>query len=233
MYLTLPEEFVLLSYRDSGETPDGTRTASGCAAAELAELALRRRLLASGGKSRLFGLQVVRTSNAKIQLLDSRPTGLGWADELLADLAARPGSKPRPPVHRWLRERSWAAFVLHRDALVARGLLVRGHSKVLRAERHYPQAAHRDALINEIHAAYGGHRPLDERLLFLCDLMGGAGLGPALGLTMDRRLRMEWARGIGRVAAFPEDLRDTSTLLGALIRGRDPGSPGSAAGTTV
>ncbi|WP_406404220.1 GPP34 family phosphoprotein [Streptomyces sp. NBC_00879] len=38
-YLSLPEEFVLLSHLESGTVHDAAQTAFGCAAAELGELA--------------------------------------------------------------------------------------------------------------------------------------------------------------------------------------------------
>ncbi|MGW0210331.1 GPP34 family phosphoprotein [Streptomyces sp. NPDC003233] len=123
-YLSLPEEFVLLSYRRSGKVREVRQTATGCAVAELGELALRRTLLTPPRKkSKVLGLDVYQL-NTRIELLHTGPTGLAWDDELVTELERDRAAAQKPvPVHRWLRRRSQAAFALHRDALVEHGLL--------------------------------------------------------------------------------------------------------------
>ncbi|MEV7007350.1 GPP34 family phosphoprotein [Streptosporangium sp. NPDC051022] len=216
-WLSLPEEFALLSHTNSGKVHDSAQTAVGCAAAELGELALRRKLLVRSRKSRKFGFEVYR-DHGEIQLLDTGPTGLVWADELMAELGDRSASERGPvTVKRWLRQRGRKAFTLHRTALTARGVLRRRSGGLLGRERHYPDTAVRDVLIDEVRAAYGERRPLDEHMLFLCDLVEGTRLSKDFRLTMSGRQRLDRARGAGAAGALPEDLRDTSTTLGFLV----------------
>lgn len=222
-YLSLPEEFVLLSHLDSGRVHDSAQTAVGCAAAELGELALRRKLLVLARKSRKFGFEVYRLQG-EIQLLDTGRTGLVWADELLAEPAFRSASENKPiALSRWLRQRGREAFSLHRDALTDRGVLRYKPGGFLGRERHYPDLAVRNALINEVRAAHGGQSPLSEQMLFLCDLVEGAELTKDLGLKSSWRQRLERARGVGAVESLPEDLRDTSTALGFSVPTRHDG----------
>ena len=58
-------------------------------------------------------------------------------------------------------------------------------------------------------------------MLFLCDLLDGAGLTKDFGLTLTRPQRLERARGTGAAGALPETLRDTSTVLGFSLPGRE------------
>lgn len=219
-YLSLPEEFVLLSHTaDSGRVRDIDRMSFGCAAAELGELALRRKLLVRARKFWKFGVEVY-WHQGEIQLLDTGRTGLGWADALLAELAVS-ASGPKPvTVYRWLRRHRREALPRHREALTARGSLRREPGRLLGKERHYPDPVARDVLINEVRATYDGYRPLDEHMLFLCDLLEGSGLQKELGLSLSWRRRLERARGIGAVESLPEDLRDTSTVLGFMVPSR-------------
>jgi len=215
-YLSLPEEFVLLSHWGSGRVHDSAQTAFGCAAAELGELALRRKLLVRPHKSRKFGFEVYR-HKGEIHLLETDRadrTGLAWADELLAGLETRSAHEPRPiTVQRWLRQRHREAFALHREALTGRGVLRRERGRFLGKDRYYPDPAVRNALINEVSAAHTGRIPLDEHLLFLCDLLEAAELTKDFGLRLTRRQRLDRGRGIGSAGSLPEALRDTSTVL--------------------
>ncbi|AVH57352.1 MULTISPECIES: GPP34 family phosphoprotein [Streptomyces] len=223
-YLSLPEEFIVLSHLDSGKVHDTTQTAFGCAAAELAELALRRKVLVRPHKSRKFGVEVYR-HKGEIELLDRGRTGLAWADELLADLADMTGLETHA-VYRWLRRRHRKALPLHRQTLTERGVLHHRPGKLLGKERYYPDPGVRNALINEVRTAYTSQSPLTGHLLLLCDLLDGAELTKDLGLTLTHRQRLDRARGIGAVEPLPEVLRDTSTVLGFSIPKRDGGGFG-------
>ncbi|MEU1729814.1 GPP34 family phosphoprotein [Streptosporangium sp. NPDC020145] len=209
-HLSLPGEFLLLAHQKSGRVRDSEQVAYGCAAAELGELALRRRLRVRVRKSELFGFEVYRLSGM-IELLDTGRTGLGWADDLLDALQS--GSE----MHKWLRHRRRAALTLHRDALIELGLLRHRPGRFLAGERHHPDPSARGSLIARLRAVYDQRAPLDERLLFLSDLVDGAGLAGELGLRLSWQQRKDRARGVGAVLAFPEDLRDTSTVLGGAI----------------
>ncbi|WP_157244941.1 GPP34 family phosphoprotein [Nonomuraea typhae] len=215
-HLSLPEEFLLLAHRESGKVRDRDQTAYGCAAAELGELALRRRLLVRAGKSRAFGFEVYR-GNGRIQLLDTSPTGLDWADGVLTALEAGQG------LNRWLRRRRRTALSLHRDALAERRLLARQPGGFLSRERHYPDLPARGLLLSQLRDVYEERRPLDEHMLFLSDLVDGAELRGDLHLRLTWRQRRERARGVGAVEALPEELRDTSTVLGAAIPSANDG----------
>jgi Golgi phosphoprotein 3 (GPP34) len=156
---SLPEEWSLLSFTDSGKVRDSNQAVAGCAAAELGELALRRKLLVRSRKSNIFGFDVYRTSPAEIQVIDTSRTGLPWADELLADLERRCVSEQgRLSLRQWLRQRR-NAFFLHRDALAERGVLRHapgkrsGPFRPFSSERYYPDPGVRDALITELRAA--------------------------------------------------------------------------------
>lgn len=236
--MSLPEEFLLLSYTRHGNIHDHARSVAGCAAAELGELALRRRIrVAPRHKINLFGLQCY-ISSGKIHVLDLTPTGLAWADDLLAELGRlatpkdRTTSAPAPSrpiaLHKWLRRRDDRAFLLHREAMIERNLLYRPGSPSEDEERHYPDIAVRNLLIDRLQAVTSGKAPMDEHTLFLLDLVGEAGLNDQLGLTLSIRQRLDYARGVGAVAAVPEDMRDTSTLLSGSIFTRTLGrtSPG-------
>ncbi|KAF4408501.1 hypothetical protein CRI70_19720 [Streptomyces sp. Ru87] len=224
-YFSLPEEFLLLSHLQSGKVHDIDQTSVGCAAAELGELALRRKLLVRARKFEKFGFEIFR-HQGHIQLLDTEPTGLVWADRLLAELDPSVSGPAPVSVYRWLRKRRRAALPLHRQTLTERGALRRRPGALLRRERHYPDPVARNALVSDVRSAYAGN-PLDEHLLFLCDLVEGADLGGDLGVTLRWRQRMDRARGIGAVESVPEDLRDTSTVLGFMVPSRrGKGGPG-------
>lgn len=171
-------------------------------------------------KSRAFGFEIYR-GNGKIQLLDTGLTGIGWADDVLTELESRSG------LHGWLRRRRRTALEVHRNALTERSLLRREPGRLLTRQRHYPDTPARNQLIAELRAVYDEQSPLDEHLLFLCDLVDGAELRKDLGLKLSWR-RRDRARSAGAVASFPEDLRDTSTLLGAAVPSKADGGAGIA-----
>ncbi|MDJ1133908.1 GPP34 family phosphoprotein [Streptomyces iconiensis] len=223
--VTLPEAFVLLSHLDSGEVHDLSQTAAGCAAAELGELALRRRLrVVPRKKRRVLGFEVY-SEPGEIRLLDTAPTGLDWADRLLEKLelhAAPDGGAIR--VHEWLQLRSREGVFLHRDVLSERGVLRHVPGGRVTRQRHYPDAALRDALLSRLRAVNSGLIPLDEHTLLLLDLLERAELD--LKLTLSMRQRLDRARGVGAVAALPEDMRDTSTVLRMSVPSRSRGGDG-------
>ncbi|AOR30931.1 hypothetical protein BFF78_07595 [Streptomyces fodineus] len=221
-YLSLPEEFVLLSYRRSGNVHEVRQTATGCAVAELGELALRRTLLTPPRKkSKVCGLDVYHL-NSRIELLHTDPTGLAWGDELVTELERERAAARKPvPVHRWLRRRFHAALVLHRNALVEHGLLSPGHSTILKRPRYHPNSRVRDALIGHLQAVCHGESPLDAHMLFLLALVKGAQLSGEFGLSWSQLQKLGVVAGVGPAAHLPEDLRDTSIVLGALVPARE------------
>lgn len=225
-YLSLPEEFVLLSHLPSGKVHGTARAAIGCAAAELGELALRRKLLLRTRKWRKLGFDIHRMHNIEIELLDTVPTGLVWADECLSELQERCSASEngRFKLRLWFRHRD-QAFSLHRDALAGRGVLTPtagwGTGFFGATPRHYPHAGLRDALIAEIRAALGEHSRVDGHMLFLRDIVETVGLGRELGVPMSVRDRLNRARGAGGMEFLPEDLRDTSAALIVQVPTRD------------
>lgn len=221
--LSLPEEFTLLSYGENGRVPNSAQTAAGCAAAELGELALRRRLLVRPRKTRKLGLEIYQL-RGEIELgPNATSTGLTWADDLLSALHTRTAIlAPRPlTVTRWLRERGREALALHTAALTGRGALRHTPGTLLTRTRHHPDPVLRTALLNGVRTVRAEQVPLDEHMLFLCDLLDGAGLTKDFGLTLTRPQRLERARGTGAAGALPETLRDTSTVLGFSLPGRE------------
>ena len=221
-HLSLPEEFVLLSHLANGKVHGSTRAVIGCAAAELGELALRRKLLVRARKWKKLGFDVYQLHGVEIELLDTGPTGLVWADEVLAELRQRCSASKHGHVrlHKWFRHRH-QAFSLHRDALAGCGVLLRrpgGPTGLFRArQRFYPHPVLRDALVAEVRAARGGQSRIDGRMLFLRDIVESVGLGRELGARMSVRDGLDRARGAGAVELLPEHLRDTSAALAALV----------------
>lgn len=221
--LTLPEEFVLLSHLDSGKVHGCARAVIGCAAAELGELALRRRLLVRSRKSRVFGFEAYRLHGIKIELLDTSPTGLAWADDVLSGLEQRSTSGSehgRVSLNWWFRRRK-QAFRLHRASLTERGVLRREPSSFLTGERHYPDPVARGMLSRDVRAAGGEHGRLDAHMLFLCDLVEAVGLSRQLGFELSLRNRLDRARGVGAASLLSEELRDTSTAVTSLVPTHD------------
>ncbi|MER6565221.1 GPP34 family phosphoprotein [Streptomyces sp. NPDC001093] len=174
----------------------------------------------------MFGLDVYHL-NSRIELLHTGPTGLACGDELVMELEGErtPAQKP-VPVHRWVRRRSHAAFALHRNALVEQGLLSPGHSPILRRPRYHPNSRVRDALICHLQAVCQGESPLDAHMLFLLALVKGAQLSGEFGLSWSRLQKPGVVDGVGPAAHLPEDLRDASIVLGALVPTRENNGPG-------
>lgn len=225
-HLSLPEEFVLLSHLSNGKVHGSARAVIGCAAAELGELALRGKLLVRSRKSKWFGYDVLRLHSVEIELLDTGSTGLAWADTLLTELHQHSSASERGRVrlHWWFR-RHHQAFSLHRAALAERGVLRPrhdGHPGLVRTrQRLYPHQELRDALIAEVRAVINGRSRIDEHMMFLCDLVETVRLSRDLGAEMSLRQRLDRARGVGAAEPLPEELRDTSSALIALVPTQD------------
>ncbi|MBV2366458.1 GPP34 family phosphoprotein [Streptomonospora nanhaiensis] len=224
--LSLPEEFLLLVHDRYGGVHDLHQAAVACAAAELGELALRRRLrVVPQKKVRLFGLDAYLTaggSPGRIHLLDTTPTGLAWADGVLAELARLAAAEGGPVrLRTWLRQRGDDALPVHRQALIARAVLF--HSPGATSEddeRHYPDVAVRNSLISRLKAVAEERVAMDECTMLMLDLVEAAGLNKEFGLVLTPRQRLDYARGTGAVAALPVDLKDTSTLLSMMVPSR-------------
>ncbi|WP_314172121.1 GPP34 family phosphoprotein [Streptomyces winkii] len=224
--LSLPEEFVLLSHLPSGKVHGTARAAIGCAAAEVGELALRRKLLLRTRKFRKLGFDIYRTHGVEIELLDTGPTGLAWADESLSELRRRcsASGNGRCKLLPWLRHRH-GAFSLHRDALAGRGALIPTSGGIAglfgAKQRHHPHPELHGALVAELRAAGAEHARIDEHMLFLRDIVETVRLGKELGVPASMRDRLDRARGIGGVELVPEELRDTSAALISLVPSHD------------
>ncbi|WP_369199547.1 GPP34 family phosphoprotein [Streptomyces sp. PU-14G] len=218
--LSLPEEFVLLSHLPSGKVHGSTRAAIGCAAAELGELTLRRKILPRPWRTTVLGVRVDVTHRAGIELLDTTATGLPWADEVLAELGHFPVSDGgRISIRRWLRKRS-EAFPLHRAALMERGLLHQ-RSGVLARKRCAPDQAAHDPLVMHLRAIGAGQCPVDAHGLFLCDLIRAVGLHRTLRVPMGMHTKPYRSRGAGSAESVPEELRHASTALATLVPSHD------------
>jgi hypothetical protein len=215
--LSLPEEFALLCLTADGNA-DPAQAATGCAAAELGELALRGKVLVDCRKGNIGGLDVYRTFGAEVRLVDREPTGLGWADALMADLAGFAAERGKIVLSKWLRQRR-DAFPLHCNALAQRGL-VRHESAKHRfrtVNRYLPEPTTRGRLIADIAAASSGMQMQDAHMLLLTDLVVSSGMTRDLHITIPTRQRMARARRSGAVALLPEALLDTSAVLAAMV----------------
>lgn len=218
--LTLPEEFVLLSHLESGKVRDHDQMSFGCAAAELGELALRRKVLIRPRKSRKFGIDFYRPQG-DIELLDTGRTGLVWADGLLADLEVSAAGPDPVTVREWVRQRRREALDLHREALTERGLLLHRPHRFPGKDRYHPHAVTRDALIDEVRACIHDPSRLDAHLLFLCDLVDASGRVRDLGIRTSWRVALNWLRRAGAVVeSLPEELQDVRQVLRLLVPGR-------------
>ncbi|MFH9728876.1 GPP34 family phosphoprotein [Streptomyces sp. NPDC017260] len=214
--MTLPEEFVLLAHSPSGKVRGSAQASFGCAAAELGELALRRKVLLRPRVSRTFGIETYGCPRG-IDLLGTGRTGLAWADALLAELEVCT-SEPEPvTLRQWLRRRGGAAPAPHREALTERGHLLHKPSRLPGRDRYHPCTATRAALVDEIRGGCSGRRGLDAHLLLLCDLAEAAGTGRSLSLRLTWRQWLDWSRRTGVLESVPEDLRDTSELFRFMV----------------
>ncbi|RCG26727.1 hypothetical protein DTL70_06660 [Streptomyces diacarni] len=219
--LSLPEEFALLSHLPSGKVHGKLRAVAGCAAAELGELALRRRVLVRPRETTVLGVRAQITHRAGLELLDISPTGLPWADEVLAELSRFPVSREGwINIRQWLRERRRHAFGVHTAVLMERGVL-RQRSGVLGGKRCVPDEGVRGAVVAQLRAIGSGQRAVDAHGLFLCDLIRAVGLHRTLRVPMGLRTTPYRSRGAGSAESVPEELRCASSALVALVPSRD------------
>ncbi|RKT84274.1 Golgi phosphoprotein 3 (GPP34) [Saccharopolyspora antimicrobica] len=212
--LSLPEEFVLLSQRETGEVRYEPATSFGCAAAELGELLLRGKIRIWHKERRLFG-RAVLIGSGKIELVDSGSTGLVWAEEVLNGLVRRQAAKSKPvTVTSWARHRSSDALNQHRSALLARGLLAHAPPESRRKpDRYFPHPGAREALLAELHASIAGHRPFDGRTFVLTQLANADGLSSEMRRGLSVRTVLK-TKQFGDVP--PSLLRATSALTSAI-----------------
>jgi Golgi phosphoprotein 3 (GPP34) len=207
--LTLPEEFLLLCHLPHGKVRKSDVVAAGCAAAEFGDLALRGRLRGTARKkTTIFGMDGY-VLPGKIQLLDTRPTGVAWADALLVELERRGAVEAPVGATRLVRRRRKDAMALHRESLLSRGVL-QSHG---RRWRHYPDEGARNALVGRLQAVCDEQIPVDAHMLLLLELLEAADMWKPLGLGLGVRQRIAWARGIGLVANVPADIRETSAVI--------------------
>lgn len=170
--LTLPEEFVLLLHK-----PNGTYyvTADYSSAAEVGELVLRHR---------------IELEDKQVRVLDAEPSGVEWADELIARVTEKAGQEDKPVnVAAILGDRR-SALKDHRAALVEHGLLTHQPKKflgIIPSDRYYPDEAAHEALLSEIREAARTERELDNRLALLCSLVYVSGLVHSLKFDKSER----------------------------------------------
>lgn len=186
--LALPDEFVLLVHRPNGTCDTAAGPVLGTVAAEVAELALQRR---------------VEVRDGVVRLVDGSSTGQPWMDRMLAEFRDRAGEGGELDLRVWLQSRT-GAFRTHRHVLVERGLLRRERRRFLGVfpdDRYHPDRPNRDALVAELREAARGDRPLDDRLALLCALVYRTGLVHVLGFAHAEVTRM-------RAIAAARDLGD-------------------------
>lgn len=223
--LVLPEEFALLSLAYAGKVIDSAQARRGCAVAELGELVLRGRLTVRPRKSRVLGLDGYHHLKTEIEVADASPTGLAWADEVLAGLAQSGGTVV---ARKWVLRRT-ISFLLHRDALAGRGLIRHvPASGLFRRERSFPDRAAREQVISKIRLR---ESQADARVLFLADLVIAGDLARDLHIPRPgwRQVR-DMHRGAGAAGSVPETLREASYLLSKLVPERSRGEIAAEAG---
>jgi hypothetical protein len=219
--LTLPEEFALLSLTDDGAVIDPGQARVGCALAELGDLALRGKLLVRYRRLKLLGvIDVYVPSRVEIELIDTTPVGVPWADELLAELA-RTGETvvTYKALRRRLRRRD--AFLWHRDDLVTRGLIqyVLEKRRFRRdRDRYRPDLAVRATLIKDLGSATSREHPMDAHMMLLSAMVIRSELNGDLGIPAPRRRRgQDRADRGGAAEAGPEQLRVAIAMLAWLV----------------
>jgi hypothetical protein len=174
--LTLPEEFVLLLHKPNGSY---YATADQTAAAEIGELVLQHRIKLDG---------------TKLLVLDPRPSGIAWIDELLSEFQKKSGVTNKPVELTWWLPMRTGAFKAHRAALTEHGLLTHKSKKTLGfipSDRYYADDLVRDALVSEIRQVARVERPIDNRLALLCALVHRSGLVNMLGFDNAERAMLK------------------------------------------
>jgi hypothetical protein len=188
--MNLPEEFVLLAYRDDG-TPvtDGMHLDNGLGGALLLELALAEK---------------VDVVDKKVVVLDATPTGDPLIDSALRQVAE--DAKERKPGH-WITKFAEDARAQVLDQLVTEGVVRQEKDKVLWVfpRTRYP-AAHGVEPVAETEArqrmvaAVSGSGPVEPRTAALCALVAATDLDSKIFADLDRRQVKDRLKEIGEGA---------------------------------
>jgi hypothetical protein len=188
--MNLPEEFVLLAYRDDG-TPltDGMHLDNGLGGALLLELALAEK---------------VDVEDKKVVVLDSAPTGDPLIDSALRQVVE--DQKTRKPGH-WIAKFAENARAQVLDQLVSEGVVRREKDKVLWVfpRTRYP-AAHGVEPVAETEArqrmvaAVSGSGPVEPRTAALCALVAATDLDKKIFADLDRGQVKDRLKQIGEGA---------------------------------
>jgi hypothetical protein len=175
--MNLPEEFVLLAYRDDG-TPltDGTHLDNGLGGALLLELALAEK---------------VDVVDKKVVVLDPAPTGDPLIDQALRQIVE--DQKARKPGH-WIGKFAKGARAEVLDQLVTDGVVRREKDKVLGlfSRTRFPAAAGVEPVAEtearqRMVAAVSANGPVEPRTAALCALVAATDLDKKVFADLDRR----------------------------------------------
>ncbi|MFF5986744.1 GOLPH3/VPS74 family protein [Prauserella flavalba] len=177
--LMLPDELVLLLHKEDGAHYPGPSVTVATGAARVGELVLRSRVALEG---------------RKLRVTDQSPTGLAWADALLAEFAKRSGDEGKPVDLSWWLSFELGTFSDHRDVLVENGLLRKETKKflgLLKNSHFYPDEVAREAALTELTALARGQREPDNRTALLGSIAHASGLDKSLGFTDAERDRLD------------------------------------------
>ena len=175
--MNLPEEFVLLAYRDDG-TPltDGTHLDNGLGGALLLELALAEK---------------VDVVDKTVVVLDTAPTGDPLIDAALRRVVE--DQKPRKPGH-WITKFAKGARAEVLNQLVTDEVVRREEEKVLWvfSRTRYPaangvQPVPETEARQRMVAAVTGNGAVEPRTAALCALVAATGLDKKVFADLDRR----------------------------------------------
>ena len=205
--MNLPEEFVLLAYRDDG-TPltDGMHLDNGLGGALLLELALAEK---------------VDVVDKKVVVLDSAPTGDPLIDAALRQLVE--DQKTRRPGH-WIGKFAKGARAQVLDQLVTEGVVRREKDKVLWVfpRTRYP-AAHGVEPVAETEArqrmvaAVSASGPVEPRTAALCALVAATDMDKKIFADLDRRQvkdrLKEISEGAWAAAAVKKSIEEIQAAL--------------------
>lgn len=185
----LPGEVVLLLHKPAGGA-HGTNPQVATAAAEVAELAARHRVI----------IRRRKLGGATLSLLDSSPFGVDWLDSVVdrLDRMTRGGAKTID-LGSWLTGKRSKAFIEHRARLVTHDLLTEHERKLLgfiSYRRHEPDRLVREGIIAELRRVARVEQPVDNRLALLAAIAHGCGLAATLGFDrQERRMLKSLAKG--------------------------------------
>lgn len=221
--MNLPEEFVLLAYRDDG-TPvtDGMHLDNGLGGALLLELALAEK---------------VDVADSKVVVLDPAPTGDPLIDAALRQVAE--DQKTRKPGH-WITKFAQNSRDQVLDQLVTEGVVRREKDKVMWVfpRTRYP-AAHGVEPVAETEArqrmvaAVSGNGPVEPRTAALCALVAATDLDKEVFADLDRRQAKARLKEIGEgawaAAAVKKSIEEIqAALMVAIIASTTATTAGSS-----